>query len=69
MHATLAQPGELSVRVVDMLGREVATLADGPAQAGLHRFTIESHRLPSGVYTVVMDTEGVHVARRVVVTR
>ncbi|MEM1056985.1 MAG: CotH kinase family protein [Bacteroidota bacterium] len=69
IEATLATPGHLSVRVIDMLGREVAVLAEGAASAGMHALTLDVRPLPSGVYTVVMETEGIRAARRLVVTR
>jgi len=66
---SLARSGPLSVRVVDMLGREVATLADGPATAGTHHLTLDGRALPGGVYTIVMEAEGRRQSRRVVVVR
>jgi len=66
---SLARSGPLSVRVVDMLGREVATLADGPATAGTHHLTLDGRALPGGVYAVVMEAGAVRAVRRVVVAR
>jgi hypothetical protein len=45
-------PTECSVELVvyDLLGREVATLADGRFPAGSHAFTFDASRLSSGVY-------------------
>lgn len=69
VEVTMAASGPLSVRLVDMLGREVATLADGPTAAGTHRLTVDTRGLPSGVYTVVMAAGDVRASRRVVVVR
>ncbi|MEM6328452.1 MAG: CotH kinase family protein [Bacteroidota bacterium] len=69
VEVTLAQAGPLSLRVVDLLGREILTLADGEAPAGVHSHVLDVRRLPSGVYAVVMETEGYRAVRRVVVTR
>ena len=69
LEATLAQPGHLSVRVVDLLGRTVATLVDGRESAGTHRVELDASSLPGGLYMVVMQTEGVQATRRLVVAR
>ena len=69
VEATLGAAGDLSVRIVDMLGREVFVLASGPAEAGTHRLTVDASALPSGVYTVLMTADGYHAARRLVVAR
>lgn len=67
VEATLARGGPLSVRVVDMLGREVATLAEGRQPAGTHRLTVDAAALAGGVYSIVMEAEGYRASRRLVV--
>ena len=42
----------ISLRVYDVLGRRVRTLASGELAAGEHRFALEAGDLPSGVYVV-----------------
>lgn len=69
VEATLATAGDLSVRVVDLLGREVLVLTRGRAEAGTHRLRVDTRALPSGVYAVVMTADGFRVARRLVVAR
>ncbi|MEP0546616.1 MAG: CotH kinase family protein [Rhodothermales bacterium] len=69
VEATLAHPGDLSVRVMDLLGREVVVLSRGPAEAGTHRLAVDASTLSSGVYFVVMTTDGFRAMRRLVVTR
>ena len=46
------QPGNMAVRVFDLLGREVATLQEGQLSAGQHRFLFQPQNLASGVYFV-----------------
>ena len=69
VEATLGAAGDLSVRVLDMLGREVLVLAAGPAEAGTHRLAVDAQALPSGVYTVLMTANGFRATRRLVVAR
>jgi hypothetical protein len=45
----------VSVRIYDMLGREVATLADEMMEAGQHTVRWDAAGMPSGVYYCVMD--------------
>ncbi|MEM6784236.1 MAG: T9SS type A sorting domain-containing protein, partial [Bacteroidota bacterium] len=46
----------VSVQVYDLLGREVATLADGRIEAGTHTMMLDGRGLPSGVYVVRLET-------------
>ena len=48
----LPEVAEVSVVVYDVLGRRVATLAEGRFEAGTHRFHLDAARLPAGVYLV-----------------
>lgn len=66
--------GRADVRVFDLLGREVAVVADdAPAEAGWHETTWDARRVASGVYVVRYVTAwagGTTVrTRRVVVVR
>ena len=42
--------GRLSLKVFDILGREVATLANGQMEAGVHQVSFDASKLSSGVY-------------------
>jgi subtilisin family serine protease len=60
----LERTADVSVGVYDVLGREVATLHDGPLAAGPHAFVLDAARLPAGVYVVRARTaSGVAVQR------
>ena len=47
---TIPQEGNAALVVYDLLGREVARLADGPHTAGTYAATFDASRLASGVY-------------------
>ena len=49
---TLAQDGEVRLAVYDLLGREVAVLAQGRMSAGSHTAVFDASRLSSGTYLV-----------------
>ncbi|MBL0177156.1 MAG: hypothetical protein IPP94_18235 [Ignavibacteria bacterium] len=51
---TLVESGPAQLLVLDALGREVATLLDGPRDAGSGRVTFDASALASGVYRVVL---------------
>ena len=44
----------VSIKVYDLLGREVARLADGYAEAGSHRVTFDGGAFASGIYLARM---------------
>ncbi|HEY3296877.1 MAG TPA: T9SS type A sorting domain-containing protein [bacterium] len=47
---SVPQTERVALRVYDVLGREVATLADGAQTAGVHSLTFDGAHLPSGIY-------------------
>ena len=64
----LAAPSAVAVDVVDLLGRGVATLADGPYAAGAVRLAVPTGDLPAGLYVVrVRTAEGTATTRLTVV--
>ncbi|MBI3006069.1 MAG: S8 family serine peptidase [Ignavibacteriales bacterium] len=44
------RPGYVSLKIFDLLGREVAKVVDGTLNAGSHRSLWNAHGLPSGTY-------------------
>lgn len=73
-YADLPTGGMTRLWVADVSGRTVRNLVDGMLPAGRHPFSLESGdgaatHLPSGVYTVVLETSGRRLTRRVVVLR
>ncbi|GAB5536693.1 MAG: hypothetical protein Rubg2KO_29420 [Rubricoccaceae bacterium] len=51
----LPAPGSVRLRIVDVLGREVATLLDAVWPAGTERISWDLSHLPSGLYHVCLD--------------
>ena len=64
---SLAEAGAARVAVVDVLGREVAVLAQGTAEAGTHEATVQG--LAPGTYLVVLETGGARTTSRLTVVR
>ncbi len=65
----LGDAAEVSGTVFDVLGREVARLADGPMEAGRHALTLDGAALPAGVYLVRATSGEDAVTRRFTVMR
>ena len=60
-----ARPGPVRAEVVDVRGRRVATLTDGPLPAGAHELRWDA-AVPAGVYFVRVRADGESAARRLV---
>ncbi len=65
----LDAPQVVRLAVTDVLGREVAVLAEGPQAAGEHTATLDTARLPAGVYVARLVADGISAAQRVTVVR
>ena len=57
------------LRVVDLLGREVAVLVDEERAPGSHDAYLDTSRLPSGLYLLVFETESALETRKLTVLR
>ncbi|MGB3544903.1 family 10 glycosylhydrolase [Rubrivirga sp.] len=63
----LEDASAVTLRVFDVLGREVAALEDGPRTAGSHRVVWQP--TTAGTYLVVLEADGVRATRTVSVVR
>jgi hypothetical protein len=61
--------GTVTIRVFDVLGREVAMLANAHHTSGQHTLTFEAGHLPSGTYFVSLEAPGVRQMRSVVLAK
>lgn len=60
----LPENSAVSLKVYDMVGREVAVLIDGQKSAGSHTVTFDASALPSGVYFYRLATEQGSLSRK-----
>jgi CubicO group peptidase (beta-lactamase class C family) len=65
----LPQPGHATVTLLDALGRRIATLLDAELPAGEQTVPFDTECLPTGIYTVQLQSIGCTDATLVVVAR
>jgi hypothetical protein len=61
--------GHISLRVYDMLGREVSVVYDGPAEAGWYTANFQARNLTSGVYLYRLESVGFSQTLKMVVLK
>ena len=66
---SLAEAADVSLTVYDVLGRQVATIADGPMAAGDHSARFDAGSLSSGTYIYRLQTPVGMQTRRMTVVR
>jgi hypothetical protein len=65
----LPEAGDVRLAVYDALGREVAVALDGPQAAGRHAVSLDTARLPAGVYVVRLQAGATVAVQRLTVVR
>jgi hypothetical protein len=65
----LARSGNVTLAVYDMLGREIARIADGFMAAGFHSISFDGSALPSGVYYYRLQSLGTTQARKMLLVK
>ncbi|MEM1268897.1 MAG: CotH kinase family protein [Bacteroidota bacterium] len=58
IETTLTEATPVTLRLFDVLGREIRRLADDTLPAGPHRLRIDLAELPSGLYLIVAESAG-----------
>lgn len=66
---TLPEAGATSVRVYDILGKEVATLIDARLDAGRHEVPFDASHLASGIYLYRLESGGTIQTRRMLLLK
>jgi hypothetical protein len=59
---SVPKTGEISLKVYNAIGQQVATLFEGTKQAGNHTVTFDASNLTSGVYFYRLEVEGAGVS-------
>ncbi|MEI6575625.1 MAG: T9SS type A sorting domain-containing protein [Bacteroidota bacterium] len=54
----IPEPGKVSLKIYDLLGKEITCLIDEFQSAGLHSLKMEAGLLPNGVYTYRLEAHG-----------
>ncbi len=65
----LPQAGFVTLKVSDMLGREVATLVQDKKSAGTHKVAFDASSLASGVYLYRLQVGGFQTVRKMILAR
>ena len=66
---SLRETGPARLAVHDLLGREVAVLAEGLMARGEHRLSFDAAGLPSGIYFYTLEAGGRRETRRMLLVR
>jgi len=65
----LRQSRNLTLKVYDITGKEVSTLAQGFYQAGRHGFVFDGSRFASGVYLVRLESMGIIDTKKMILLK
>lgn len=66
---TLAQPGEITLSVYNLLGQQVATVYEGTQEAGEHSMVWDASDFPSGVYFARLEAGGISESMKMVLLK
>ncbi|HCI70816.1 MAG TPA: hypothetical protein DHV30_09570, partial [Balneola sp.] len=61
---SLPESGEVSLKVYDMLGREVSTIVSSQMSAGTHSVTFDASFLSSGIYIYRLTSGSTTITKR-----
>ncbi len=66
---TLLTKENIKLKIFDVLGNEVAILADGEFEMGKHEITFDASKLPSGVYFYNLTTNGNSLTKKMLLLK
>ncbi|MCB2203668.1 T9SS type A sorting domain-containing protein [bacterium] len=66
---TLPKASQVSLRIFNLLGQEVATLVDEYRNAGTHRVTFDASKLSSGMYIYRLESGANSVAKKMMLSK
>jgi hypothetical protein len=66
---TLVHSGQVTLKVYNLLGQEIATLLSGSELAGSHEVRFDAAGLPSGVYLYRLQTAGLSIAKPMILLK
>lgn len=66
---TVPEAGFVSLKVYNILGREIAEPVNGIVQAGEHRFTFNASALPSGIYLYRLEASNHLLVKKMMVVK
>ncbi len=65
----LHEPGRISLKIYNVNGKEIMTLAEGWCSAGFHDITWDAGDLPSGIYFVSLQVNGECKTQKLLLTK
>ena len=65
----MPEGARVTLKVINVAGQEVATLADGYRERGRHRVTFNGRQLPSGVYFAVLQMGEIRQVQRMLLAK
>jgi uncharacterized lipoprotein YddW (UPF0748 family) len=69
IRAAIPRQGRVSLRVYDILGREISTLLDQEMLPGTYTVRFDGTKLPSGIYIYVLTAEGKRLVNKMILVR
>ncbi len=66
---SIDSPGEVSLKVYNLLGKEVATLVNGAQASGSHSIVWNAESVPSGVYMYRLTSGNTQLSRRMMLIK
>jgi|GEM_PF-3237480 len=65
----IPEASRISLKVYDLLGKEVAVLIDGVKEAGSHIFSFNAAELPSGVYFYILRSDNTVATKKMLLLK